>query len=165
LVQVDHVFDGITNGRVMVDGTATVEWNFDARERHVVHDATWTRLSDGRTGEGSGDRIQRPLAGGIEEGFSVDGEHHWKGKRGTWDLTIDQVEMRWVDPVPQAGTYTLDTPFGKTVSLSFERASDTAIQVTVTGPRRSFDFQVVTSAEGDEVTQTVDQADAADGGI
>lgn len=165
LVQVDHVFDSLSNGRVKVDGTATVEWDFENESRHVVHDALWTRLSDGRTGEGSGDRVQRPLAGGLKEGFSVDGEQHWKGKRGTWDLDIDQVEMRWADPVPQAGTYTLDTPFGKRVTLSFERQSETAIEVTIAGPRRSFDFTVASLPDGEETADSGEASfDGADAG-
>jgi hypothetical protein len=52
--------------------------------------------------------------------------------------------MRWVDAVPQAGRYQLDTPFDKRVTLSFERAGATTINVTVAGPRKSFDFDVKT---------------------
>jgi hypothetical protein len=153
LVQVDHVWDALSNGRVEVNGTAMVEWNFEDPSRHVVHDARWTRLEDGRTGEGSGDRVQRPLSGGLVEGFSVDGERHWKGERGAWDLTIDHVEMRWADAGPQAGSYRLDTPFGKQLRLSFERQNDTTIQVTISGPRRSFDFDVKTLPDGADTTQ------------
>ena len=149
LVQVDHIWDELSNGQVSVSGTATVEWDLSNRERHVVHNAEWTRLSDGRTGEGSGDRIQRALDDGILEGFSVDGSRSWKGESGDWALDIDEVEMRWVDPVPQAGTYTLDTPFDKTLTVSFERASSTSIQVTVAGPKKSFDFKVLTLPDGE----------------
>lgn len=156
LVRLDHVWEALSNGRVEVDGTATVEWNFEDPSRHVVHDAVWRRLADGRTGEGSGDRLQRPLGSGIGEGFRVDGARHWKGKRGNWDLAIDGVEMRWIDPVPQAGTYTLDTPFDKQVGVAFERQSEARIRVTVSGPRRSFDFDVVTLPDGDEATEPMD---------
>ena len=53
------------------------------------------------------------------------------------------VEMRWADPVPQAGSYTLETPAGKTLSLGFSRVDADTISVTVTGPRgRSFSFNV-----------------------
>jgi hypothetical protein len=156
LVQVDHVWDALSNGRVEVNGSATVDWNFEDPSRHVVHDARWTRLSDGRQGEGSGDRMQRPLSGGLAEGFSVDGERHWEGRRGRWDLAIDHVEMRWADPVPQAGSYTLDTPFDKQVGLSFERQDETTIQVTISGPRRSFDFDVVSLPDGGDTTESLD---------
>ena len=52
--------------------------------------------------------------------------------------------MRWVDPCPQAGRYTLETPFQKTVTLTFTRASSTTINVVLTSGPRSYDFNVVT---------------------
>jgi hypothetical protein len=51
--------------------------------------------------------------------------------------------MRWVDAVPQAGKYTLDTPFGKSISVGFDRANETTIQVHIESGRREFDFDVV----------------------
>jgi hypothetical protein len=143
-VRVHHEWNGFSNGVVVLDGTADVTWNFEALERHVVHHAEWTHLETGRSGVGEGDRVQRPLAGGITEGFSVDGSRSWTGDLGrTWDLAIDDVEMRWADPVPQAGSYTLESPEGKTLSLSFSRVDSDTIEVTVTGPRgRSFSFDV-----------------------
>ena len=143
-VRVHHEWIGFSNGVVMLDGTADVTWNFDARERHVVHHAEWTHLATGRTGVGEGDRIQKPLAGGIAEGFVVDGSRSWTGNLGRrWELAIDGVEMRWADPVPQAGSYTLESPAGKTLSLSFSRVDADTIEVRVTGPRgRSFAFEV-----------------------
>jgi hypothetical protein len=50
--------------------------------------------------------------------------------------------MRWDDPVPQAGSYTLVTPDDKTLSLSFSRVDTDTIGVTVEGPKRSFSFDV-----------------------
>jgi hypothetical protein len=44
--------------------------------------------------------------------------------------------------VPQAGSYTLTTPFDKTVSMSFSRVDDDTIKVTVTGPKHEFNFNV-----------------------
>jgi hypothetical protein len=159
LVQVDHVWENFSNGKFSVDGTATVEWDLENRTRHVVHDAAWTRLSDGRSGEGSGDRVQRALEGGFSEGFAVDGSRHWSGKRGDWALGIDGVEMRWMDPVPQAGTYSLDTPFGKRIEAAFERVGATTIEVTLSGPKRSFDFRVKTVAGGDGPTEELQTSD------
>ena len=143
-VRVHHEWIGFSNGVVTLDGTADVTWNFDAKSRHVVHKAEWTHLATGRTGTGEGDRVQRPLAGGIAEGFVVDGSRSWTGNMGRrWDLAIDSVEMRWVDPVPQAGMYTLESPAGKTLSLGFSRVDADTIEVTITGPRgRSFSFNV-----------------------
>lgn len=141
-VVVDHVWENLRNDEVQVNGTATVTWSLDNPSRHIQHELSWERLSDGRTGVGSGDRIQRPLDAGIDTGFSVAGTRHWRGKRGDWDLSINDVEMRWVDPVPQAGSYSLATPFDKQVTLSFDRVDDTTIKVTASSGDKSFDFNV-----------------------
>lgn len=142
VVQVEHVWAELSNQVVQLDGTATATWDASAASRHVVHAATWTRLADGRSGQGSGDRLQQPLSDGILVGFQVDGEREWQGESGQWNLDIDNVEMRWIDPVPQAGAYTLQTPFDKDLQVSFERVTDTQIRVTLTGPRNSFSFLV-----------------------
>jgi hypothetical protein len=141
-VIVDHAWDALSNGDVSVTGDATVTWSFEEETRHVVHELTWTRLSDGRTGVGRGDRTQRPLPGGILEGFQVDGERSWEGERGEWELGIDGVQMRWRDPVPQAGSYTLITPNDKTVTLSFNRIDEDTIEVTLENGKRNFSFNV-----------------------
>jgi len=141
-VVVDHVWTGLSNGSVRLDGTAHVTWNFADQTRHVVHDVEWTQLASGRTGRGTGDRTQKPLGGGIVQGIEIDGTRSWTGARGTWDLAIDAVQMRWSDPVPQAGRYSLSTPFDKSVSMSFSRVDDDTIQVTVAGPKREFSFTV-----------------------
>jgi hypothetical protein len=141
-VIVDHTWDALSNGKIRVDGTATVTWSLSDLTRHVEHDLKWTRLADGRTGEGTGDRLQKALDGDIAVGFAEDGHRTWDGKRGHWDLEISNLEVRWIDPVPQAGTFTLDTPFDKTVSAAFDRINATTIKVTIQGPNRSFDFDV-----------------------
>lgn len=143
-VVVEHTWNDFHNDRVSVTGHATVTWSLADPSRHVVHELTWTRLADGRTGVGSGDRTQRPLEEGLLSGFSVDGTRQWDGESGTWALAIEGVEMRWVDPVPQAGRYILTTPADKMLSLSFERASATSITVTIGNGSRSYDFDVVT---------------------
>ncbi|HYQ00703.1 MAG TPA: hypothetical protein VER96_18620 [Polyangiaceae bacterium] len=141
-VEVDHVWTGLSNGVVKLDGTAKVTWNFSDQTRHVVHDVTWTQIGTGRTGKGTGDRTQKPLSGGITEGIQVDGTRSWTGARGTWDLAIDGVQMRWSDPVPQSGSYSLHTPFDKSVSMSFSRVDSDTIKVTVAGAKREFSFTV-----------------------
>ncbi len=142
-VHVHHEWTGLSNGVVMLDGTADVTWDFAAKSRHVVHHAEWTHLESGRTGVGDGDRTQTPLAGGVAEGISIAGTRSWTGARGTWDLGIDDVEMRWVDPVPQSGSYTLVTPKDKTVTLGFARVDEDTIAVTLTGPNgRAYTFNV-----------------------
>lgn len=141
-VAVHHEWNGLSNGIVMLDGEADVTWDFEARERRIVHHAEWTYLPTGRQGVGEGDRVQTPLGGGVAEGIEVEGTRSWTGERGRWDLSIDGVEMRWDDPVPQAGSYTLVTPDDKTLSLSFSRVDTDTIGVTVEGPKRSFSFDV-----------------------
>ncbi|HEX3597053.1 MAG TPA: hypothetical protein VHU80_18215, partial [Polyangiaceae bacterium] len=139
-VVVDHVWTELSNGNVTVSGTAEVTWSKSDVSRHVVHDLKWTRLSDGREGEGKGDRVQRPLAdseGGLAAGFTETGSRSWDGRSGHWSLDIDHLDMRWVDPLPEDGSLTLDTPFDKTVSATFERPNATTIRVTLEGARGS----------------------------
>ena len=141
-VIVQHTWDGLSNGVLSVSGEATVTWSLENRSRNIQHELTWTRLADGRMGVGGGNRTQTPLAGGILEGIEVDGTRSWDGDSGHWELDIDHVEMRWDDPVPSSGSWTLDTPFDKTISLSFQRIDDATIGVTVTGGQRTVELKV-----------------------
>lgn len=141
-VQVDHEWTELSNGVVMVSGTAHVTWSLSNQSRHVIHELDWTRLRDGQSATGSGDRTQTLLAGGLAEGIRVDGSRQWESDRGSWDLAIDAVQIRWIDPVPQAGSYELTNPDGKVLTLRFERVDDDTIKVTVTNGDKSFDFQV-----------------------
>ncbi|HVW26737.1 MAG TPA: hypothetical protein VHC69_15320 [Polyangiaceae bacterium] len=146
-VVVDHVWTELSNGKVQVSGTAEVTWSKSDVSRHVVHNLTWTRLSDGREGKGSGDRVQRPLPdaeGGLATGFTETGTRAWDGKAGHWSLDIDHLDMRWVDPLPENGSLTLDTPFDKTVSAAFTRPNATTIRVTLEGPRGSISINTTT---------------------
>lgn len=141
-VEVDHEFVDFSNGRVSVRGSAHVTWSRAEPSRHIVHELTWTRVGDGRTGAGRGDRVQRPLEGDVSVGFREDGSRSWEGQRGRWDLAIQGVEMRWADPVPQAGAFVLATPKDQSVTLSFRRVDGDTIEVTVSNGTRSFDFDV-----------------------
>jgi hypothetical protein len=141
-VEVHHVWIDFTNGVVTLNGSADVTWNFQDKTRRVVHDSTWEHNITGRTGHGSGDRIQSLLPGGLAEGIQIEGERAWEGEKGRWELAIDGVQMRWTDPVPQAGSYTLATPFDKSVSMSFERDDADTIRVTVSGAKKEFSFTV-----------------------
>lgn len=141
-VLVDHTWTDLSNGVVKVTGSAHVTWDLDDQYRKVQHELTWTRLADGRTGHGTGDRTQKPLAGGVTEGIQVDGARTWTGKAGRWDLAIEGVQMRWADPVPQAGTYRLASPKGRSLELSFRRVDEDTIEVTLASGGRSFHFDV-----------------------
>lgn len=136
-VVVSHSYDQLTNGRVTLDGDAIVTWT--DRSRNVVTDFAYS----GPNGsvDVQSDRTQR-LLGGLGDGIVVVGSRRWDTDRGTWTLTIDDVEMRGVDPVPQAGQYTLTNPAEKEMVLSFERVDDDTISVTIEGPRRSRTFNV-----------------------
>lgn len=140
---VDHEWDAFTNGVVSVSGTAHVTWSSaETLRRTVVHDLTWTRLSDGRQGVGTGDRTQTPLPGGLVEGIRIDGERTWTTSARAWRLDIDAVEARWIDPIPQSGTYWLTTPADKLVTLTFARVDEDTIAATLAGGGRSFTFNV-----------------------
>lgn len=141
-VLVHHTWTGFSNGVVTLNGNADVTWNFDQQSRRVVHTAEWTRIADSFKVTGSGDRTQTVLANGILEGIQIDGSRSWTSSRGTWDLAIDGVQMRWIDPVPQAGSYSLTTPREKTLSLSFARVDEDTIQVTVANGSKKFSFNV-----------------------
>ena len=141
---VDHDWTNLENERIRLSGGATVTWSPTERTRHIVHDTQWLRLADGRTGEGRGDHIQSALASGLADGFAVEGEREWRGKSGQWNLTMAGVEMRWVDPVPQAGEYALVAPEGDELRVNFSRTASTRIRVSIEGPRRSFDFDIDT---------------------
>jgi hypothetical protein len=142
VIEVDHEWKELSNGVVKVTGKAHVEWDFDAKERRVEHDLTWTRIADGRTGRGTGNRTQKPLAGGLTEGIQVDGSRSWTGPKGKWDLAIEGVQMRWQDPVPQAGTYRLASPKGRSLTLSFKRIDADTIEVTMRNDTKEFKFNV-----------------------
>jgi hypothetical protein len=141
-IVVDHEWKELSNGKVKVSGTAHVTWDFGDKTRQVQHNLTWTRISDNRTGRGTGDILQRTLEGGLAEGIQVDGSRSWTGQNGRWDLAIEGVQMRWVDPVPQAGTYRLASPKGRSLALSFNRIDEDTIEVTIRNDKREFKFNV-----------------------
>jgi hypothetical protein len=143
-VEVHHEWEQFSNGKIVVDGTADVTWSFSNATRHIVHELAWERLSDGRAAVGSGDRLQGVLDGSLAVGFTEDGVHRWSGESGDWELTIDGAELRWIDPAPQAGLYTLDTPFNKSITLQYERVSSTKIVATVEGGSDSYTFEIAT---------------------
>lgn len=141
-VEVDHEWTELSNGVVKVTGTAHVTWSATTKSRHAVHELTWTRIADGRTGTGTGDITQTALPEGVATGIQIDGTRTWTGKNGKWDLAVQGVQVRWVDPVPQAGSYRLASPKGRSLGLSFSRVDGDTIAVTLSNDRRSFTFNV-----------------------
>jgi hypothetical protein len=141
-LEVSHVWTDLSNGKVTVNGNATITWNGMDRTRRVEHESTWT---DGtRTVTGTGDRTQTFLETDADSGWKlqVDGSRAWKNGDRAWDLDINQVTIRSVDPVPESGSYKLVNPAGKSLTLSFSRVDEITIQVTVSGPRKDFMFNV-----------------------
>jgi hypothetical protein len=141
-ILVHHEWEALANQKVTVSGFADVAWSLTDQTRHVVHELTWTRLSDGKTGVGSGDRLQSGLDGDIFKGFAVDGYHDWTGDTGTWQLDIEEIEWQWTDPVPQSGTYAVEAPNGKSLALDFNRKDEDSIVVTISSGKYSFDITV-----------------------
>ncbi len=141
-VVVEHDYSGITDGVVTLDGHATVTWTDG--QRHIVTDFDF----DGRRGRfhASSDRTQTRI-GGPGEGVRLNGVRDWSGPNGAWHLDIDDVEVRAIDPVPQDGSYVLDTPRGREITLSFERIDENTIEVTVSGGRRDRVFRVTSSGD------------------
>ena len=148
---VDHTYEDLSNGVVTLNGSKVVDWS--DQTRHVVTDLEVERA--GKTARTSSDRTQTLLDpdAGLAGGIEINGERRWDNDRGAWELAIDGVELRWIDPVPQAGSYTLKTPRGKTAVLGFARVDDDTIAVTLSGGRKDRIFHVtrsgVVSDEGD----------------
>lgn len=148
-VIVHHSLAGLTNGKLTIDGDADVTWT--SASRRVQTDLTFVR--DDSTTELTADRTIKLLddAAGLAGGIIVDGERQWTNARGEFDLTIASVEMRPVDPVPQAGSYHLALPGGGAVDLAFTRIDDDTIEVRVSGGRRDRVFHVSTTGSVDDI--------------
>lgn len=145
-VEVTHTWTDLTDGKVTLNGGASVIWSSAEGTRRVVHQVDWTHGDISATA--TGDRTQRlidrglGLAGGIE----ISGQRTWTSQRGKWTLDIDAVQVRGQDPVPQSGTYTLNNPEGKTLAMTFSRLDETTIEVKVSGTRKDFTFKVRSTA-------------------
>lgn len=143
-VIVTHEYTGLTDGRATLDGEATVTWSVG--ERHVVTD--FDISTERGDFEASSDRTQKRL-GEIGEGIVVDGSRDWSGPRGDFHLDIDGVQMRGIDPVPQAGSYALERPNGDVMTMTFERIDDDTIEIVVDGGRRDRTFRVTSAGDVD----------------
>jgi hypothetical protein len=143
-VHVDHTYFGLTNGVITLDGTKDVVWSEadGVVERDIESDITWEK--DGREVDAQSSRTMTFLdwGEGPTQRIQIDGTRDWQSPDGDSHLDIDEVEFRLVDPVPQAGSYTLTIPSGKDLGLSFRRIDEDTIEVTAEGPRRSRVFHV-----------------------
>lgn len=145
-VQVTHTWDKLANGQVSISGSAVVTWQSSIGTRHIVHNLTATALDNsGKVLTGSGDRTQKLIdaSKGWLGGIQIDGTRKWTTAEAQWDLAIAGVQIRGMDPVPQAGSYSLMLPSGKTMVMAFARLDSKTITVTVTGLKKTFSFNIV----------------------
>ncbi|MCA9691863.1 MAG: hypothetical protein KC636_19840 [Myxococcales bacterium] len=144
-VVVDHTFTELTNGTVTLNGAKQVTWTRESRS--ITTDYNWATSE--RTVDATSDRVQTLLdpAAGVPGGIEINGKRHWTAESGAWDLQIDGVEIRWLDPIPQAGSYTLTIPSGKDLGLTFTRVDEDTIEARITGGRRDRIF-LINSAGG-----------------
>lgn len=139
-IDIAHTYEGLTNGDITLDGTAEVTWTADVRT--VVTDLTF--VGERGTVEVSSDRTQTLLdpEAGASAGVAVEGQRRWGGSAGDWLLDIEGVEWRGMDPLPQAGSYSLLNPDGKEITMSFSRVDEDTIAVTIESLRGDRMFHV-----------------------
>jgi len=128
---VEHAWAGFTDGDFILDGTTTVDWTNAATPRHVVSNLRWlqARVTTDTTSELWIDRLDPQVDG---PGVQLDGERDWHNVVGDRHLAIDGIQMRGMDPIPQAGMYTLTTFDDRTITMRFERVDADTIRVFVT---------------------------------
>jgi hypothetical protein len=144
-VEVDHTWTGFTDGRVTVDGGATVLWDGSALTRDVTTDHTWTDNSTGETVDVTGHHVMGTLDGTtfFDSGITLDGDRQWTGDDGAeWTLDMTGVEARWIDPAPQAGVLTVTAPNEKQLTITFSRVDDNTIRADLEGTRRPIAFDI-----------------------
>jgi hypothetical protein len=140
LIVVKHTWTGFRNERAQVDGTATVTWDLGASTRDVVYDAAWVVDERSFTGDGHVTQSLLDSSEGIAAGIVIDGARGWTSETGRWDLAIEEVGVRWQDPVPERGRYVLTTPQDKTLTLTFRRIDEDSIEATAKNAGRTFTF-------------------------
>jgi hypothetical protein len=135
-----HTYDGFTGGRATLDGTADVDWT--GNERHIVtdlHIATdrgeWDVTSD-RT------QVFTSCDDAAAICVDIDGERDWTGPNGDFEMDIEGVHVRSIDPLPETGAYTLLTPQDKEIVLAFARQDEDTIRVSVSSGRNEVKFDV-----------------------
>ncbi|MCB9688955.1 MAG: hypothetical protein H6735_28190 [Alphaproteobacteria bacterium] len=138
-LQVEHTWNGFSNGDVQVDGGAEVTWSGADLSRRVVTDHTWTDLKDpSNVVEVHGDHVTAPMETGVtfwDFGFTLDGTREWTTEGETWSLEMADMELRMLDPAPQAGTVDLIAPNGKTLTIAYDRVDEDTISATLIGVR------------------------------
>ena len=144
-LQVTHTWIGINNGDVQVDGGALVTWDGSDETRNVVTEHTWTDLDDGFTVDVVGDHTWGRLVEGTPGwlgGYTLEGTRDWTSDAGEWSIDMNDLEIRLIDPVAQAGTIVLTNPAGKELTLVHERQDENTIRVTLTSGLREWVYDI-----------------------
>jgi len=148
-VVIDHTYADFTNGEITMNGLKTV--TYADLSRRIVTDYEFVD-KDGESVDTRSDRLQTLLDEqlGILGGIIINGDREWVGESGEWNLNIDEVEIRWIDPVPQSGVYSLLTPSDKMITMSFERVDEDTIAVLVEGGNKTKTYHVTALGQIEE---------------
>lgn len=152
--EVAHTWTKFSNGKVVLDGTATVTWTESDTTFRAVEDYQWKRLADGRSFTAVADQTVGGLDGDWSKGVTWEGEKQWEGDRGKLSLVIEGVQARWIDPVPQSGTMTVSGLPEGAASLGFRRVDDDTIRVTVEGGGKRYAVDVTRLGTSEPVEQS-----------
>lgn len=145
---VEHEYLGLTNGVVRLDGSVDATWSQGSRR--VVTDLEGTRLADERVLSVQADRVftLRDADAGLAGGFVIDGERGWQvSPDRPWSMTIDGVTVRWEDPVPEDGVYSVTAPSGAGASLAFDRVDEDTIALSLSSGPHLRVFHVTKSGQ------------------
>lgn len=138
-LEVDHNWNGFTDGDVVVDGDATVTWSGNDASWSVVTDHQFVSVADpSQTVVVHGDHVTTPLEEGVawwDSGFRLDGMREWTVDGEPWTLEMAELELRMLDPAPQAGTIDLVAPSGKSLQIVYARVDEDTISATLVGIR------------------------------
>lgn len=134
------LFTDVGTGLLVVSGTMESQWDLAQDQGTISHSLVWSDGNNGRVGEGE-TSLTFAEDGAVAE---IEGLRTWDGDTGAWSLTLDKAHIRGADPVPETGTYTVESPLTESLVLAFERASDRELEVAISGPGHTYHFTVVT---------------------
>ena len=158
-------FDGLSDGRVTMDGTAWATLSDTQRDitedMHLSHSVGCAGEQGPPEGEQGppedgmmqgpppppaevdvvGSRTMLPLDGSFDAGVIIDGEQAMSADEGDATMTESALNVRAGELVPGSGSITQNGPMGTAV-MTFVRTSDDAVQVTVEGDMGTEVFEV-----------------------
>jgi hypothetical protein len=143
-LEVHHTWTGLGDEEIAVDGGATVTWSGTDLTRNVVTEHTWSERDGTASVDVTGDHTEGLLddSAGLLGGIWMAGTRDWTSDSGTWALDMADLEIRWIDPVPQAGSVVITSPAGKTLTVTYTRLDANTIRLDVVGARRDLVFHV-----------------------